>query len=185
MKAKNRKYWPNCSVCQYMKKNQDFRNACLRSTYFDPNGRESLLAVYNRWTPPFKQPTLYKHMERHQKKDIERGEALAKLKGTESAVWQRTAGNRGLKKDDKEILDNTTQIIEAPVTMQQKHEIGLDEFIEMGRAKLKIGDMNISAANYISAIKVKAEIERTTKDRRLETLRAMFAGAAPKKNDES
>lgn len=169
-----------------MKKHQDFRRACLMSTYFIPNGRESLQAVFDRYQPvPFKQPALYKHMERHQKMDIDRSEALNKISGTESAVWQRTAGNRGaknqigLKKEDKETLVNTADVIEAPVPVGQKYEIGLDEFIEVGRAKLRIGDMNISAANYISAIKVKADIERTTKDRRLEMLRSMFAGAAP------
>lgn len=139
------------------------------------------MAVNERWSHPVKLPTLYQHMQRHQKKDIERGQMLGKMNG-QPDIWQREAGNRGLKKQDP--LGNTTDIVEAPVPTGQKHEIGLDEFIEMGRAKLKIGDMNISAANYISAIKVKAEIERTTKDRRLEMLRSMFSGAAPKGKDE-
>lgn len=166
-----------------MKKHQDYKQALLRSTYFDPNGRESLLAVNERWGHPVKVQTLYRHMKRHQIKDIQRSETLLKMNGQESAVWQRTAGNRGLKKEDKDALESTTEIIEAPVETRQNHEVGLDEFIQMGRAKLKIGDMNISAANYITAIKTKAEIERTTKDRRLEMLRSMFQGAAPKGPD--
>lgn len=176
-------YWPNCSVCQYMKKHQDFRAACLRSTYFDPNGRESLLSVCERWGYPIKMPNVYRHMQRHQIKDIERSERLAKVSGEPSKVWQRTAGNRGLEKKPVE-LTNTEEIIEAPVETRQRYEVGLDEFIEAGRDRLKHNEMAISAPNYISAIKVKADIERTTKDRRLEMLRSMFAGAAPKKVED-
>jgi K+-transporting ATPase c subunit len=125
-------------------------------------------------------------MTRHQAKDIERSETLTKMQGQESAVWQRTSGNKrlksetGLKKEEAKDLDSTVAVVETlPTGPTTKYELGLDEFIEMGRAKLKIGDMNISAANYISAIKVKADIESRTKDRRLEMLRSMFAGAAP------
>lgn len=167
-----------------MKKHKDYRQALLRSTYFRPDGRESLLAVNERWGHPVKVQTLYRHMKRHQIKDIEASEALNKINGTESVVWQRTAGNRGLKKDDKEVLTNTAEVIEAPVDTTQNHELGLDEFIKRGRASLAIGEMNISAANYIKAIKVKADIEKNTKDRRLEMLRSMFTGAAPKKVDD-
>lgn len=144
------------------------------------------MAVNERWGYPLKQPTLYQHMKRHQKKDIERSERIAEVSGTPSVVWQRTAGNRGLKKEEpKELLENTGKVIEAPVGARQKYEIGLDEFIEAGRDRLKHNEMTISAANYISAIKVKAEIERTTKDRRLEMLRSMFTGAAPKKEEDN
>jgi hypothetical protein len=162
-----------------MKKHPDYRKACLQSTYFNPNGRESLLAVNERWGYPVKQPTLYQHMKRHQKKDIDTAEELNRISGTQSAVWQRTAGNRGLKKEE---LENTVEIVETTRTSDQEHEVGLDEFIAMGRAKLRTQDMSISAANYLTAIKIKAEIEKTTKDRRLELLRSMFTGAAPKED---
>lgn len=139
--------------------------------------------VNERWGFPVKDQTLYRHMKRHQIKDIERSETLLKIQGKESAVWQRTAGNRSIKKNPKEIIETTEKVIEG-TPGRQAHEIGLDEFIEVGRAKLKIGDMNISAANYVTAIKIKAEIESKTKDRRLEMLRSMFSGAAPKQDNE-
>lgn len=186
---KNRIYWPNCSVCQHMKKHKDYRYACMRSTYFDPNGGESLLAVNERYGNPFKLPTLYRHMTRHQKVDIERAERLAKIAGEPSKVWQRQTGQSKHKREAEEVklakteslLANTVEVIEADVMPRQAYEVGLDQFIAMGADRLKHGEMSISAANYISAIKVKAEIERTTKDRRLEMLKNMFVGAAPKK----
>lgn len=175
-------------VCQYMKKHQDYRFACLRSTYFDPNGTESLLAVHERFGNPFKQPTLYRHMQLHQKRDIERSERLAKVNGEPSKVWQRNTVKSVVKADPevektKELLQNTEKVVEAPVGPRQQYEIGLDEFIALGRDRLQHNEMAISATNYIQAIKVKAEIEKTTKDRRLEMLRSMFQGAAPQKKE--
>lgn len=169
-------------VCQYMKKHPDYRQACLASKYFDPNGRESLAAVNERWGHPVKLVTLYRHMSRHQSRDIQVSEELAKINGQASAVWQRTSGNKGLKTEE---LENTIAVVEAPVSSNQTHEVALDEFIAMGRAQLKSQNMSISAANFITAIKTKAEIERTTKDRKLDMLKSMFAGAAPAKKEET
>jgi 5-hydroxyisourate hydrolase-like protein (transthyretin family) len=181
-------------VCQYMRKHQDYRYACLRSTYFDPNGKESLLATNERYGKPFKLPTLYQHMKRHQKRDIERSERLAEITGEPSKTWQRKTVKTELIRAEKkkelekveDVIQNTETVIDAPLSRRQQYEIGLDEFIALGRDRLKHNEMAISAANFIAAVKVKADIERTTKDRRLEMLRSMFSGAAPKKvEDES
>lgn len=172
-----------------MKKHKDYRYACMRSTYFDPNGGESLKAVNERYGNPFILPTLYRHMTRHQKKDIEISETMASISGEPSKVWQRNTNQTSHKREaEKEVIKksedliaNTVDVVEADVLPRQGYEIGLDEFIALGRDRLKRGDMSISSSNYIAAIKVKAEIERTTKDRRLEMLKNMFVGAAPKK----
>lgn len=185
---KNRVYWPNCMVCQYMKKHKDYRAACMRSTYFYPTGSESLKEVNERYGDPFKLPTLYRHMTRHQKKDIEIAENMVSVTGEPSKVWQRHTGQTAHKRVEEsrqlakteDILGTTVAVVEADVLPRQAYEIGLDEFIALGRDRLKHGDMAISASNYIAAIKTKAEIERTTKDRRLEMLKNMFVGAAPK-----
>lgn len=142
----------------------------MQSTYFDSKGEESLMAVNNRWKTGIKPNMLYKHMQTHQASDIAFAEASALITGEPSKVPQR-------KKDD---LESTEALIEGPsMTPQAEYEVGLDEFIRMGAARLKSGGMSISAANYIQAIKTKADIERTQKDRRLELLKNMFSGAAP------
>lgn len=179
-RASTRVYFPKCTVCQYMKKHKEYRDACLRSTYFDPRGTESLGAVNDKWGTPVKVQTLYRHMQRHQTRDIVNAEALARLNGT-PLVWQRT---RKPKEVDKEALTNTAAVVEAPVGSAQQHEQGLDDFIQKGRVKLATGEMTINAANYLSAIKIKADIEKNTKDRRIELLRNMFSGAAPKGQEE-
>jgi hypothetical protein len=132
-------------------------------------------------------------MSRHQKNDIERSERLAELAGEPSKVWQRKTVLTGSKQLEKlkeeqsiqEVLGNTVSVVEADVESRLPHEIALDEFIAIGRDKLKHNDMAISAANLIAAVKTKADIERTTKDRRLEMLKSMFAGAAPKTDEPS
>jgi hypothetical protein len=184
-KNTNRVYWPNCQVCQYMKKHQEFKQACQRSTYFDPNGKESLFAVSEKWGHPVKMPTLYRHMQRHQKRDIENSEELARISGQASAVWQRQA-TRGKDKAEEvvELIQNTEKVIDANSTPRAAYEVGLDEFIALGRANLRTQNMSISASNYIAAIKVKADIERSNKDRRVDLLRNMFAGAAPTRKDD-
>jgi hypothetical protein len=184
---KNQKWWPNCSVCQYMKKTPDFREAVMRSSYLDPEGQETLLAVNARYGSPFKLPTLYRHMQKHQAEDIQKAEDAARVFGTETPNWQRRTVQAVNYQppatepaDATELLKNTEKAVEGDVVPRQQHEIALDDFIKLGRERVRKGEIVISASNYIAAIKVKADIERSTKDRRLEMLRTMFAGAAPK-----
>lgn len=168
-----------------MKKDKMFREACMASTYFDPNGMETLLEVNNRYGQPFKMPTLYRHMSRHQADDIHISEKLAESRGIQSPNWQRRTRQTAHKSLpvapglDKEAVENTVAIVEGS-NAKPEFEQALDEFIQVGRAKMDLGQVPISASNYIQAIKVKADIEMRTKDRRLEMLRGMFTGAAPK-----
>lgn len=153
-----------------MRTHPRFKLDTLQSTYFNPKGEESLTACNTRWKTGIGMPLLYKHMQKHQASDIAYSEASALITGEPSKVPQR-------KKDE---LDATEALIEGPsMTPQSEYEIGLDDFIRMGTARLKSGGMQISAANYIQAIKTKADIERTQKDRKLELLKSMFSGAAP------
>ena len=171
-----------------MKAHADYRWAVLHSTYFDPNGRETLKAVNERFGSPINLVTVYRHMTRHQKKDILASERLAVISGEPSKNWQRQSAHSTdlaprIAEHTKEIVANTEAIVEGGVP-RQKYEVGLDEFIELGRDRLKHNEMAISASNYIAAIKVKADIESRTKDRRLEMMKSMFIGAAPKGPDE-
>jgi hypothetical protein len=174
---KEKKYHDRCSVCQFMKTRKDYRIAIMNSKYFDPGGIEGLIEVNERYGAPFKLPTLYRHLQRHQSKDIERSERLAKIEGKETP-HQRRRSDRYVTPLDP-AFQNTTQIIETDDFPKKEYEVGLDEFIKLGRDRLKHGEMAVSAANFIAAIKTKADIERSNKDRRLEMLKTMFAGAAP------
>lgn len=168
-----------------MKKDKAFREAVMNSTYFNINGVETLLDVNNRYAQPFKMPTLYRHMQRHQAADIQISEKMAEVKGISTPNWQRRTRQTAhkelpseLKTIDKEAIDNTVAIIEGGKATSV-HEQALDEFITIGRAKMDLNQIPISAANYIAAIKIKADIEMRTKDRKLDLLKNMFSGATP------
>jgi hypothetical protein len=119
-------------------------------------------------------------MTKHQGEDILVAEEVARQRGLVSKNWQRAGIH---KPKPLQELENTISVVEGPMT--PKHEQALDAFIERGKAQLDLGQMNISAANYVQAIKVKADIDMRTKDRKLDMLKSMFAGAAPKQNAES
>lgn len=170
-----------------MKKQPDYKRDCLRSAYFDPNAKESLMAVNERWNNPFKMPTLYRHMQMHQKRDISRSERLAKLDGTPSKVWQRNTIKQVEKREDNpvtEIIETTEKLLETSKLPSQTHELVLDKFITIGEDRLAHNEIPITATNLLKAIEIKAKIEQTTKDRKLDMLRSMFTGAAPKKEGE-
>lgn len=155
-------YWKNCSVCQFMKKNKEFRYRCMKSTYFDPDGHETLSEINASFGSPFKVTAIYQHMKRHQFKDL----ILAPKGGLIDTV------------------ESTLEMLDAPIESKANHEIGLDDFIQEARNKLARGELQISATTFLQAIKIKMENEKGNKDRKFEALKTLFAGAAPKKDTD-
>lgn len=141
-----------CSVCRYMNYHGDFRLAVLNSNMFNRKNPETLPQVMYRYNvSAFKLATLRQHIRRHMQVE--------------------------LAKDDPVIISGIP--IDVVGQDLKPHEIGLDHFIKLGTEKLKRGEMPITASNYLQAIKTKAEIEKSTKDRKADIFKAMFTGAAP------
>ena len=89
--------------------------------------------------------------------------------------------------DGKLLIDNrmkpTFDVVEIlPGQSGTEHELGLDEFIRKGRAKLAAGELQITATTYLQAIKTKMDNDAKTKDRRADMLTGLFKGAAPKRD---
>lgn len=163
---KKPKYAPQCSVCQFMKKNKDFRDRVFASSYFsDDTTKESPVKINKSYGEPFKQVTMYACLKRH---------------------WGHLMVREASRVvDGKLIIDKrmkpTFEVIENVPQGMTEHEIGLDEFIREGRAKLQRGELQITATTYLTAIKTKMDNDAKTKDRRLDMLSGLFKGAAPKK----
>lgn len=182
MAKNNRLYSPTCQVCQYMRRNRDFSVALLLSSYFNPKGQESLPEVNKRFGEPFTQITLYKHAQRHMKPNVPR---WMKINGLEEKKNWHTAleKTRVATAEKLEVLENTMELVERTPESISAHEQTLDDFITKGHEMIRDGQLKVTAQTLVQAIKAKADIEKSNKDRRFNALREMFAGAAPKNKD--
>ena len=142
-----------------MKKNPTFRLRVMQSKYFDPGGHESLARVVHDFGDPFSMTAIYLHMSRHQEGDL------------------MTARKRFKEiEHPQQGIVNALAAVEGDVVSTGVHELGLDEFIREGRQKLLRKEMTISATNYLAAIKIKADIQKGDKDRKLDAIKSFFAG---------
>jgi hypothetical protein len=142
-----------CSVCRYMKAHGDFRLAVLNSNMFNRKNPETLPQVMYRYNiTQFSRPALYQHIKKHMQVELAKDEPPVIISGI------------------------PIDVVGADI---KPHEIGLDHFIKLGTEKLKRGEMPITASNYLQAIKTKADIDKSNKDRKVDVLKSMFAGAAP------
>lgn len=164
----SRIYWAKCSVCQYMKTHQDFRLAVMNSSYFNIYGEEKLSQVLLRYNVEFNLPLMYAHFKRHQPRDIQK-----KIDDEKNELYR--ARKKGLIKP-KFIQGVPLEVLGTDV---KAHEIGLDDFIKLGHEKLRRAEMPINAATYLQAIKIKADIDKSNKDRGVDVFKTMFRGAAP------
>lgn len=164
-----------CQVCQYLKRNNDFKVALLLSSYFNPKGQESLPEVNKRFGQPFTLITLYKHAQRHMKPNVPRWMKSAGLE--EKKNWHLALEKTKVATADKlEALENTMEIVERTPTSTSAHEQTLDDFITKGHEMIKDGQLKVTAQTLVQAIKAKADIEKSNKDRKMDAMKTLFAG---------
>lgn len=150
-----------------MRKNPPFRLRCMQSKYFNPAGHESLAAVVHDFGDPFPLATMYMHMWRHQESDIQR--ARKKFKEIEHP--------------HSSSKPTPVDVVEGDVVSKAEHEKTLDEFIFEGRQKLLRRELPITATTLLAAIKIRSDIDKTTKDRRLDMIKSFFAGGGKQVED--
>ena len=148
-------YRKGCAVCQYMKRHKDFREKILMTSYITPESNYSINDVIRQFKAPFTYPAIVTHFRRHEPH---------------------------LKDSPIDKLNNTVAVIEAGE--DKAHIKGLDDFIAEGRKKLARGELVITSTNYLQAIKIKSDDEKANKDRKVDLLRTMFAGAGPKTDND-
>jgi hypothetical protein len=171
-------FWRNCGTCNFMRLHPDFRLRMMQSTYFNPSGTESLLKVLHDFGDVLKPPSVYMHIRRHQQKDL--------IRAREQFLHRANDGKNVFIRQDARVPGTPDEAIEGEVVATGQHEAGLDEFIAEGRRKLLGGKMTITATNYLAAIKIRTEIDKSTKDRRLDMIKSFFGGGEKKdapKND--
>jgi hypothetical protein len=152
-----------CAHCRYLKKYQGYCQELFHSKYFDTQAQLSLPDVLRKYDVKTPVQSVYNCLKRHHAQ-------YAKPE-------QRAVTRLGINIQTE--LQATESLLEQPNGITTNHELGLDEFIDMGRRKVAAGEIAITGQTYLTAIKVKADIEKTNKDRKLDMLKTMFAGAAP------
>lgn len=125
-----------------------------------------MAAVVHDFGDPFPMSNIYIHMMRHQESDIQR--ARTRFKEVEHPQ------NKMIK---------AAGAVEGQVLAAAPHEVTLDEFIREGRALLLRNELSITATTLLQAIKIRADVDKTTKDRRLDMIKNFFAGG--NKNSEN
>lgn len=167
-KKKKSRWNKNCMVCQGMKKDKNFRERMFMSKYFKDDGTESMPHVIKSFGNQYKIQTVYACLRYHHGDETMRP-ATHVLKNGKVVVDRRFKATF----DEIEVL---------PSYATSNHEMGLDDFIAKGRAKLAAGELQLTATTFLQAIKIKMDNDAKTKDRRADMLQGLFKGAAPKRD---
>lgn len=147
-----------------MKGDSAFRYRVMQSTYFNPNGDETLMDVLHAFGDPFKPSSMYAHMQRHQIDDVIKAkEAFNKAMALQDALPPVSVAN-------------PVKVIEEQ--NKEEHEMALDEFIREGRDKLAEGKLTITASSFLTAVNIKANIKKSDKDRKADMIKAFMGKAS-------
>lgn len=154
-----------------MKRHTGFTYRLLQSKFFNSGGMETMPDVLRAFQVPIHIQTVYGCLKNHHANLSLKPAITVSEDGTKLLIDKR--------------MKETTELIEAPANGVANHELGLDDFIKQGRSMLVRGEMVITPATFLQAVKIKADIDKSTKDRRLDALKTMFTGASGKKVEET
>lgn len=164
--------WPTCQTCLFSKEHPKFHHDLLRCQYFDVNSLESIIDVMWKHRCPLKVLNVQRHCKNHLKPKMDA-----------SAAHQVAQALLLGKKDASEVLGRPLegQVIE---TTSGLHEEVLDATIKKYYSELKADRIKITADIGLKAIKIKSDIEKANKDRKLDALKA-FSGMSGGSNNDS
>lgn len=144
----------------------------MQSTYFNTEGVETVSGVNMRYGSPFKLQTIYMHIRRHQTTALINANLVAESKGM-------PLSSRSVLPAPPEAVQ-IAQLLEIDPSTTEPHEILLNKLIALAQIKVDHNDIPLNANTVLNLIKLKSEIIRSNKDRKVDVFKTMFKGAAPK-----
>lgn len=164
MRNKNSYFSRNCQVCNYSKAHPDFHEAILHTKHIDINNKDTVTDVWKRFNVPLPYTSVMQHVRRH---IIPAYESFKERMIVRQAI------------SDKKLVteEDLKKALEGEVGTKASHEQTLDSFIDEFDELIKDGKVKITAQTGLQAIKIKADIEKANKDRKLDAFK-MMVGAS-------
>jgi hypothetical protein len=156
-----------CQTCVFEKSHDGFRQALLQCNYFNVNSLDSIIDVMWKFQCPLKVINVQRHCKNHLRPMVEKS-VTAKV--AQALTLGKTMAT--------EVLQGT--VVESTGNL---HEEVLDATIKKYYTELKADHIKITADIGLKAIKIKSDIEKANKDRKLDALKAFsgMSGGNPNK----
>lgn len=145
----------------------------MNSKWLDWSGTGNVADIIRQYNVDISYTTVMGHMKRHLKPMFDAQKEKAAIKefiGNEKLVTQNQL---------KEVV--TGEVISE----KANHEAALDNFIDKFQTMVRNDEIQITATTGLQAIKIKAEIQKGNKDRKLDALKLMMGTNANSPADKT
>jgi len=151
---------PRCKICKLIKGgDKELYKRIANSSYFNPNGKESLIAIQREYKAFFAPEIIYRHVRKHQTYD-----------GTESIKRSTTAIDRIAKQE----IAKSQPI--KPVEVW-------DEVLELAKQEMAEGKIKLNAGHLLKAAKDKSDFEFKKKDQEMKLAEMIYHFASGEANE--
>lgn len=144
------KYHKRCSVCLFCRRHPDVKKVIVNLKLFNPNG-PSIDEAIRHYKLPLKKTSIWNHCQKHM------------------SVVETKVINRAI--NDREPIKNLG--VDVVGNAQAAHESTLDEFIAQFDSAVRNKELKMTVKDGLSAIKIKADIQKADKDRKKDILKLM------------
>ena len=151
-----------------MKKNQVWYEELKKTSYFDPTSPENAAMFFQRTAPPISREAYYRHLRNH----------TALLKARIQSARTRHENGRLVK---QEVIDLKILADDPPAD----HVDALDDVINKFHRAVREGKVPMTMQGGLQAIKIKADIEKSNKDRKVDLFKAFSSMGNKNAKDNS
>lgn len=168
-------YRPNCMVCRKCKEDPDLKRRVYHAKFQWEDGDETLADIIRDNHGKFTHVSMYNHCNKHIQKK-QRSAQLLEVQTAKKVAKIKAEVNKKLEVSlDKDEL-----------TATDLFELSLDDYLGQGTAILRQGNMKITEKGFLTAIKIKADIQAKKRGQDIEIVKAMYAfsSGSKKESDE-
>lgn len=142
------KYSKRCVVCKFVKTHSKAKEDYAHIRAANPSGHMSIRMFQSKWMPSTSTFSIHNHFKKHVFKVDEQTKTI--------------------------VVPTSQKEVQNASNSKAAHESTLDTFITQFDEAVRKRELKITVKDGLSAIKIKADIEKANKDRKKDILKAMI-----------
>lgn len=157
------RYKINCRGCQESKKNPNFRKRVYTAAFKREDGDETLKQIAEEFGHSY--PSLYNHVKKHLTESRYNADEAKAVRTAKKVATIQAKVNK----------DMEVGFERGEMTVTDEYELSLNGYLSQGKAILDSGNMKITEKGFLTAIKIKSDIQAKKRGQDIEIMKAVYS----------
>lgn len=163
-------YKSTCKLCKLSKSTPGLKKRIYHAKFNWQDGDETLMDIYRSFEGVFTKMGMYNHCNKHID-ERRASESVLEVQTAKKVEKVRAAVNKELE----------VGFERGEMTITDEYELGLNDYIGQGLDILRKGNMKITEKGFLTAIKIKSDIQAKKRGQDIEIMKSIYSFSSGEK----